>query len=28
MAVGFYTGYEKEIHEVYVYDIVKSPEKI
>ena len=27
MAVGFYTGYEKEIHEVYVYDIVKSPEK-
>jgi len=27
MAVGFYTGYEKEIHEVYIYDIIKSPEK-
>ena len=27
MAVGFYTGYEKKIHEVYIYDIIKSPEK-
>ena len=27
MPVGFYTGYEKEIHEVYVYDMTKCPEK-
>jgi hypothetical protein len=23
MPVGFYTGYEKEIHEVYVYEIME-----
>ncbi|MEW6375681.1 MAG: hypothetical protein AB1502_07815 [Thermodesulfobacteriota bacterium] len=27
MPVGFYTGYKKEIHELYIYDIIKSPEK-
>jgi len=25
--VGFYTGYEKEIHELYIYDLIKSPER-
>ena len=27
MPIGFYTGYKKEIHELYIYDMIKSPEK-